>query len=109
MNEQLPQVLSRISTTQLALENLRAKSPERALELLEIDLDAGVLALSRLAKELEAAERARVTSTLQQIRVYRRLHPRRVEADLSDIANGVLVRSGRWAQDRAAKILDKIE
>lgn len=83
MKDQLLEVLAKVSTTQLVLESLRANSTGRALELLEIDLDASILALSILGKELDGAERERITSTLQQIRVYRRLHPRRVEADLA--------------------------
>jgi hypothetical protein len=109
MKDRLLEVLAKVGTTQLALESLRANSTGRALELLEIDLDASVLALSRLAKELDAAERERVTSILQQIRAYRRLHPRRVETDLGNVANGVLVRAARLGQEKAAKILDEIE
>lgn len=108
MKDQLVEVLAKVSTTQLALESLRANSTRRALELLEIDLDASVLALNRLAKEIDATERERVTSTLQQIRAYRRVHPRRVEADLGDVANGVLARAARAAQERVAKILQEI-
>jgi hypothetical protein len=109
MKDRLLEVLAKISTTQLALESLRANSTGRALELLEIDLDANILALSRLAKELDAAERECVTSTLQQIRAYRRLHPRHVEADLGNVAHGLLVRSAHLARERATKILDEIK
>ena len=109
MKDELLEILSKVSTTQLALESLRANSTGRALELLEIDLDASVLALNRLAKEADPTQRERVTSTLHQIRAYRRVHPRRAEADLGTIANGVLVRAARAAQERARKILDEIE
>ena len=109
MKDELLEILSKVSTTQLALESLRANSTDRALELLEIDLDASVLALARFAKEVDPARRERATSTLQQIRAYRRVHPRRAEADLGTIANGVLVRAARAAQERARKILDEIE
>jgi hypothetical protein len=109
MKNEVLQILGRISTTQLALESLRAKSTDRALELLEIDLDASVLALNGLAKEVDPSQRERVTSTLQQIRAYRRVHPRRVEADLGTVANGVLVRAARSAQERVRKILDEME
>lgn len=107
MKDQLLQVLAKVSTTQLALESLRANSTSRALELLEMDLDAGILALKRLAKEIDATERERINSTLQQIRAYRRLHPRRVEADLGGVANGVLVRAALLAKKRSAEILDE--
>jgi len=109
MKDQLLEVLAKVSTTQLALESLRANSTSRALELLEMDLDASILALARLAKQIDATERERINSTLQQIRAYRRLHPRRAEADLGSVANGVLVRAARLAQKRAAEILDEAE
>ena len=107
MKDQLLEVLAKVSTTQLALESLRTNSTSRALELLEMDLDAGILALSRLAKEIDATERERINATLRHIRAYRRLHPRRLEADLGSVANGVLVRAACLAQKRAAEILDE--
>ena len=100
--------LGRVSTTQLALESLRAKDTDRALELLELDLDASVLALNRLAKEADPTERERFISVLRQIRAYRRVHPRRAEADLRQDANGLLVRAARGAKDRVQKILDEL-
>jgi hypothetical protein len=109
MKDRVLEILGRVSTTQLALESLRANSTQRALELLEMDLDASVLALNGLSKEIGATERERVTSTLQLIRAYRRVHPRRVEADLGNVAHGVVVRAARAAQERAAKILNEIE
>jgi hypothetical protein len=109
MKDEFLEILGRVSTTQLALESLRAKSTDRALELLEMDLDMSVLALNRLSKEVDSTRRERVTSTLQQIREYRRVHPRRVEADLSTFANGLLVRAARPAQERVRKILNEIE
>jgi len=96
-NEHLA-VLGRLSTTQLALESLRAKDTGRALELLELDLDASVLALSRLAKESDPTEREPLTSALLQIRAYRRVHPRRAEADLSGDANGLVVLAASQAK-----------
>lgn len=109
MKDELLETLSKVSTTQLALESLRANRIGQALELLEMDLDASVLALNRLAREVDPTRLERVTSTLQQIRAYRRVHPRRVEADLSTFANGLLVRAGRAAQERVGKILNGIE
>src|ERR1035438_8493141 len=98
MKDELLEILGRVSTTQLALESLRAKSTDRALELLEMDLDVSVLALNRLSKEVDPTKRERVTSTLQQIRAYRRAHPRRVEADLSALANGFVVPNRKRAR-----------
>jgi len=74
-----------------------------------MDLDVSVLALNGLGKEVDPAQREQVTSTLQQIRAYRRAHPRRVEADLGTLANGLVVRAARPAQERVRKILDEIE
>jgi len=109
MKDELLKVLSRVAATQLALESLRAKDTARALELLELDLDASVLALSRLAKEVGPAEREPVTTTLRQIRAYRHAHPRRVEADLGSLASGLLVRAGHQGRERVSKILEEIE
>ena len=101
-------VLGRVSTTQLALESLRNKNTKRALELLELDLDASILALSTLAKAADPTARERLTSALHQIRAYRHVHPRRAEADLSENANGLLVRAASGAKDRVQKILDEL-
>jgi hypothetical protein len=109
MKDELLNILSSAATTQLALESIRAKEIGRALEFLEMNLDASVLALNRLAKEVDPTERERVISTLQMIREYRRVHPRRVEADLSAVANGLPVRAARAAQERIPKILEEIE
>ena len=94
--------------TQLALESLRSKETARALELLEVDLDASVIALARLSKEVEPIDRERVTTTLRQIRAYRRAHPRRAEADLSAMASGLLDRAANLGSKRAQEILEEI-
>ena len=109
MKDELLIVLSRVATTQLALESLRARETARALELLELDLDASVLALGRLGKEADSSERERVTQTLRQIRAYRRAHPRRVEADLGSLASGLLVRAAREGGKKVREILEKTE
>ena len=108
MKDELLSVLSKVATTQLALESLRAKDIPRALELLEVDLDASVLALARLSKEVTPADRERVTTTLRQIHSYRRAHPRQVEADLSSLASGLLSRAADQGGHRAQKILEEI-
>ena len=105
MNDELSEALSKASFTQLTLENLRDKNLKRALELLEVSLDASVLALNRLAKDAEPAERQRAILFLRQIRAYRQLYPRQVEADL----DATLARSGREAEVRVRKILDEVE
>jgi len=51
MKDELLPTLSKAAITQLALESLRSKDTAQALELLELDLDATVVALARLAKE----------------------------------------------------------
>ena len=109
MKDDLLQILSKVSLTQLALESLRAKNTRQALELLEIDLDASVLALSRLAKEVDPTQRERVTAILHAVRDYRRAHPRHTEADLSSMASGLLARAACPAQERARQILNEIE
>lgn len=108
MNNELLAVLSKVARTQLALESLRDKEIARALELLELDLDASVISLARLAEEVAPAERERVTQTLQQIRAYRDAHPRRSEADLAALAGGLLVRAADEGGKRAHKILEQI-
>jgi hypothetical protein len=109
MKDELLKILSNAATTQLALESIRANETDRALEFLEMNLDASVLSLNGLAKEVEPTERERVISTLRMIRDYRRVHPRRVEADLSTVANGVAVHAARAAQERIPKILKEIK
>jgi hypothetical protein len=108
MKDELLSVLSKVATTQLALESLRDKDTARALELLEVDLDASVIALARLSKEVAPADRERVTTTLRQIRAHRRIHPRRAEADLSSLASGLLSRAAHQGGERAHEILEEI-
>jgi hypothetical protein len=109
MKDELTEIISNVCATQLALESLRANDAARALELLEVALDASVLALNRLANEADPAERERAVSVLRRIRAYRQLYPRRVGADLSAVANGLLARSGGLAEGRVRKILDEFE
>jgi hypothetical protein len=105
MREDLLQTLSNVSATQLALESLRASEVPRALELLELNLDASVLALNRLAKTCDGADREQVIATMCQIRAYRQAHPRRTEADLGGDVKGLLVRSGQLTEGRVREIL----
>ena len=109
MNKPVPESLGTMSSTLLALESLRANEKDRTLELLEIQLDAGILRMSRLASGMDEAEREAVDSLLHRARDYRRVYPRRTEAELNDLASGLLVRSARAGQERAAKILDELE
>jgi hypothetical protein len=109
MNKPVLEPLSTISTTLLALESLRANETERALEILEIQLDAAILTANRIASGMDSAERETINSLLQRTRDYRRVYPRRTEAELNDLASGLLVRSARAGQARAAKILDELE
>ncbi len=108
MNKPIPESLGAISTTLLALESLRVNETGRALELLEIQLDASILTMNRLASGTEAAEREAVQALLQRARDYRRAYPRRTEAELNDLASGLLVRSAHLGKERAAKILDDL-
>ena len=109
MKDELLAVLSKVATTQLALESLRDKDTARALELLELDLDASVISLARLAKEVAPAERECLTDTLRQIRAYRHAHPRRTEADLGSLASGLLVRAAHEGGKRARQILEEVD
>jgi hypothetical protein len=108
MNDELLKVMSTAGMTQLALESLRAGDTSRALEVLELELDASVVALGRLAKVAEHGDRDRATAILKMIRQYRYSHPRRLEADFSATANGVLVRAAREAGARANQILEEV-
>lgn len=106
---ELQHVTSNAGVTCLALENLRDKNTARALELLELTLDGNVISLSILAKESTPADREQVADILRRIRDYRLAHPRRIEADLGDLASGILVRAGHLAEKRARQILEEIE
>jgi hypothetical protein len=109
MKDELMAVLSKVGMTKLALESLRANDTARALELLELDLDASVVRLARLAKEVGPDERERATDFLQLVCAYRRDHPRRTEADLGSLASGLLVRAAREGGERARQILEEME
>jgi|SRR5258708_6501326 len=109
MIDELLAVSSRVATTQLALESLRVNDTARALELLELDLEASILRLASLASKSSTDERKRVTELLETIRDYRRAHPRRTEADLGDLASGLLVRSGDLSRQRVQEILEHID
>lgn len=109
MKGDLLRVLSRSATTQLALESLRRNDVAQALELLEFDLDAIVVSLSILSKDLAPDERESVITALRGIRAYRRVHPRRTEADLSSLASGLLVRASDLGGGKAREILEGIE
>lgn len=109
MKEELLRTFSKVSATQLALESLRANDVPRALEVLELDLDASVLALNSLAKTCDGAEREQVIAVMRQVRAYRQDHPRRTEADLGANVKGMLVRSAQLAEKRVCEILHALE
>jgi hypothetical protein len=108
MNKPVVESLGTISTTLLALESLRANKTERALELLEIQLDTAILTANRVASGADSAECDAINSLLQRARDYRRAYPRRTEGELGDLANGLLARSARLGKERAEKILDEL-
>ncbi len=109
MKEDLLRTLSKTCATQLALESLRANNVPRALELLELDLDASVLALNSLANTCDGTEREQVIAIMRQVRAYRQAHPRRIEADLGGDVKGMLVRSAQLAEKRVREILHALE
>ena len=109
MNNEPSASESKVCATLLALESLRSNDKARAMEVLEIDLDASVLALKRIAKEIPDDRREEVNAILRRIRDYRHAYPRRIEADLSGVAKGLLVRAGRLGGERVSKILDEVE
>lgn len=55
-----------------------------------------------------SAEREGINSLLQPTRDYRRAYPRRTEAELGDLASGLLAPSARLGKERAATILDEL-
>lgn len=109
MIDELLAASSRVAITQLALESLRANDTGRSLELLELDLDASILAPANLARKGSTDERKRVAELLERIRDYRRAHPRRTEADLGSLANGLLVRAGGLSKQRVYEILEHFD
>jgi hypothetical protein len=109
MKDDLSRALWNVTMTQFALESLRAKSIERVLEILEMQMDVGVLRLNTLAEEADADGRERVVSTLREVRAYRRVHPRRVESDLGTLAKGAIVRAVGASKERVRRILDEVE
>jgi hypothetical protein len=109
MKNDLLEALSSITGTQFALESVRANEVARALEILELELDAKILKLHTLAESADPPERERVVSTLRQIRAYRQANPRRVESDLATVANGVVARSVQASENRVREILDEVQ
>jgi hypothetical protein len=109
MNEELSRTIFQVSSAQFALESLRAKDVARTLEILELQLDLGILRIHALAEELgDSSERDRVVSTLREVRAYRLAHPRRTESDLSAVAHGALTRAVQVSKDRIQEILDEV-
>lgn len=108
MNELVVAAITNVSTLQGALRNLRTNRVGRALESLEQGLDVNVVMLKALCDQVDAADRERAVEALRWIRDYRRVHPRRTEADLSafdkNLAADVLK-----LQEQARKILDEME
>ena len=95
------QSLANVSTTVLALESLRANDINKALELLERNLDAAVIVLNDAAKNLEPSGRELVNSSLHHVREYRKLHPRCVNETASP--NYWSVTAAREAKQRVGK------
>lgn len=106
MNDLVVQAITNASTLQGALENIRAKRLDRALESLEQGLDVNVVALKSLCDQVDPDDRERAVETLRWIRDYRRAHPRRSETDLTEF-HKKLVDDVLKLQEQAGKILDE--
>jgi hypothetical protein len=96
-----------------SLRYIRGRRFDRALELLEGQVDLCVESLSVLSTEIESLAAAKGESeilmgALRQIRDYRRDHPRRDEADLS-IIDKKTVTAIRALQARVREILEELE
>ena len=107
VSEHLPTIAT-VSTTIMALESLRADKRDRALELLEIQLDMGILALNRVASSMEAPNREAARSFLQTLRDYRRTYPRRTEAKLDGPAEHFLVRAALAAEKHVSEVFGEL-
>jgi hypothetical protein len=95
-----------------ALDWIRKCRLDRALELLEGQVDICVESLSALSTEIQMlpsseGERELLTRALRHVREYRRNHPRRAEADLSMIDKNI-VASTLALQERVHKILEEL-
>jgi hypothetical protein len=88
-----------------ALQNLRDGRFDRALEMLELELDGIALLLDSLADDVEPDERALILETLCSIRNYRDVHPRRPETDLREFESDVVADASEL-QEKAKKVLD---
>ena len=108
MNDELIMAISQAHGAQGPLDELRRNHPGRALELLEMSLDGAVLWLHRLSETVSPEDRERALQTLRGIRDYRRIHPRRPEADMSRLDQKV-VTDGLKLQADARRILDEIK
>src|SRR5258707_577089 len=107
MKNDLLATLSTVSMTCLALESIRPGDTARALELLELELDASILRMNGLAESATGGEKQQLAALLERVRDYRRAFPRRLEADLSSMASGLLVRASKHAGQWAHQILEK--
>jgi hypothetical protein len=113
MNEDSLKTEARLVATEAielsgALEYIRDGRADKALELLEMRLDVCVVALSTLSPQVESSARANLVQALRHVGSYRSRHPRQPETDLSGMDKDTVARA-RELQERARKVLDKIE
>jgi hypothetical protein len=87
-------------TARILLDELRAGRSANALELLERQLDTGVLAMQKFSESAGPSEREPVLRTLRVLRDYRRRHPRKTEAVIEGDEDGLPL-----AREKAQEIL----
>ena len=85
MNERAMDAVLHVDTLHGALQYLRRDRLDRALEALEMGLDVGVLWLKGTSVSADASDLDLIQKSLQRIRDYRRIHPRKIEIDVSRI------------------------
>lgn len=86
---------------------LRGSRVAQAMELLEQQLDAGVVRLHSLAERLPPRDREYIMETLRSIRDYRHLYPKRPSADIETVQPD-LIESVNQNEEHARNILESL-
>jgi hypothetical protein len=95
-------VTNETATLCRALEHIKKGQMERAIVLLERELDGCVMSLDHMRKKAQPADQKILTSALRAARTYRRRNPHHTEADMSGTALADV-------QETARRVLEELE
>jgi hypothetical protein len=101
-------VASEAITLSQALGHIREGRLDRAIEMLERQLDLRVMSLGRMKDKPQLTKKEDLLNTLRIVRKYRRRHPRRTDAGTASM-DKTFVAAVADAQERAKIILEQID